>query len=171
MNHSFVHQDQIHSFSMGLKDGRLMAVIGETSYGIDFHEVTENRVSLIIEGQSFQIYTVRADEAIFVWVDGECYIFSIPGDDDAFSGGGERGAESELIIKAPMPGSLLKINVKQGDRIGEGQCLAIVEAMKMETELFSSVNGSVKKVHAKPGKQVDAGEIIIELERESVKKG
>ena len=68
------------------------------------------------------------------------------------------------IIKSPMPGSVVKINVKEGDEVHEGDILIIVEAMKMENELRSPGSMKVKKVHVKEGEQVEGFVPLIELE-------
>ena len=52
----------------------------------------------------------------------------------------------EVIIKAPMPGLITTIEVKQGDIVHQGSGLIILEAMKMENEIKSSVNGKIRKI-------------------------
>ncbi len=69
-----------------------------------------------------------------------------------------------MTITAPMPGCVIKVDVKEGDVVEEGKCLAIIEAMKMETGLYAAISGKVKKVRVVKGKQVNAGETLIELE-------
>ena len=67
---------------------------------------------------------------------------------------GHRGAKS---IKAPMPGTVLKINVKDGDHIRAGQVLLVLEAMKMENEITASENGTVANVKVSVGSTVATG--------------
>jgi biotin carboxyl carrier protein len=63
-----------------------------------------------------------------------------------------------------MPGMVVKLNVAEGDLVQKNQSLAIVEAMKMENELKSPIQGRVKKINGAPGDLVDAGTPLIELE-------
>ena len=72
--------------------------------------------------------------------------------------------ESESEVCAPMPGKILKIFVKVGEKIELKQNLVIVEAMKMENNITSSMKGIVKKINFKEGDLVDTGQPIIELE-------
>ena len=68
-----------------------------------------------------------------------------------------------------MPGKVVKILVKQGDRVEKSQGLVIVEAMKMENEIKSGSGAVVKKINFKEGDLVDAAVPIIELELEEEK--
>jgi biotin carboxyl carrier protein len=56
-----------------------------------------------------------------------------------------------------MPGKVVRVLVKQGDQVQEGQGLLVVEAMKMENELKSPRAGVVKELHAQEGQPVEAG--------------
>jgi acetyl/propionyl-CoA carboxylase alpha subunit len=67
-------------------------------------------------------------------------------------------------LTAPMPGLIVRINVKAGDRVGQGQGLVVMEAMKMENELRASSAGTVKHVHATVGSAVEKGMVLIEIE-------
>ena len=75
-----------------------------------------------------------------------------------------KGAEESAAVCPPMPGMVVKINVSEGDTVRRNQSLAIVEAMKMENELRSPIDGRVRRVHASAGDLVDTGNPIIELE-------
>ncbi len=63
-----------------------------------------------------------------------------------------------------MPGKVIKIHVSENDEVRKNQTLAIVEAMKMENEIKSGIDGVIKKIHASPGELVDAQAPIFELE-------
>lgn len=64
-------------------------------------------------------------------------------------------------VNAPMPGNILKIEVKQGDTVKAGQLLVILEAMKMENEIVAPKAGTVAQVVAKVGDKVDTGAALI----------
>ncbi len=75
-------------------------------------------------------------------------------------------ADKENIneIGASIPGKLVKLLVKEGDTVKTAQSLAVIEAMKMETNITAPVCGIVKKIYSDEGKQVTSGELLIELE-------
>ncbi|MBK9285484.1 MAG: acetyl-CoA carboxylase biotin carboxyl carrier protein subunit [Sphingobacteriaceae bacterium] len=66
-------------------------------------------------------------------------------------------------IKAPMPGMVLSILVKEGEEVKKGDALIILEAMKMENILKSPSDGLVKKVVANKGKAVEKNEVLIQF--------
>jgi len=66
-------------------------------------------------------------------------------------------------IAAPMTGTVLKLNVNPGDSVIKGQVLLILEAMKMENEIFAPHDGKVTSIHVGVGTSVDAGEALIDL--------
>ncbi len=70
------------------------------------------------------------------------------------------GAET---IKAPMPGSILKVQVNTGDAVKKGQVLCILEAMKMENEIISPRDGVVAAVMVQKGVSVNAGDGLVAL--------
>jgi biotin carboxyl carrier protein len=67
-------------------------------------------------------------------------------------------------VKAPMPGLVIKIFVEEGMNVIAGDRLVIVEAMKMENVLKSTVSGVVKKIIAKEGNAVDKDALLLEIE-------
>lgn len=66
-------------------------------------------------------------------------------------------------VNAPMPGIIVDVKVKVGQEIKEGDLVAIIEAMKMETELLATKAGVVSAINVTKGSQVDMGDAIITL--------
>ncbi|APM37766.1 pyruvate carboxylase [Clostridium kluyveri] len=71
--------------------------------------------------------------------------------------------DNEKEIGASIPGSVIKVLVKAGDEIEEGQTLIVIEAMKMETNVTASVPGVVEGVFVKEGQRVKTGELLVKL--------
>lgn len=67
-------------------------------------------------------------------------------------------------IKAPMPGTILDVKVSVGSTVSEGQVVAILEAMKMENDIPSSVSGKVVAVNVKKGDTVNSDDVIITVQ-------
>ncbi len=67
-------------------------------------------------------------------------------------------------IKAPMPGLVLEISVKEGQEVLEGEKLLILEAMKMENSIVIHANATIKTINIKKGQAVEKGQVLIELE-------
>ena len=73
------------------------------------------------------------------------------------------GAQGSIKVVAPMPGTILKLNVKVGDTLKANDLVCILEAMKMENEIFTAEGGVVKSIEAAQGASVNAGDVIITL--------
>ena len=66
-------------------------------------------------------------------------------------------------LKSPMSGKILKVLVKRGDLVKEGQLLCVIEAMKMENQIKSECDGSVENVKVQEGASVTSGEVLLSL--------
>lgn len=69
-------------------------------------------------------------------------------------------ATGETVV-APMPGNILRVEVKQGDTVKSGQLLVILEAMKMENEIVAPKDGTVAQVVTSKGAVVDTGSPLV----------
>ncbi len=66
-------------------------------------------------------------------------------------------------IKAPMPGTIVSVKVNVGDTVKNGDLIAVLEAMKMENEIFSSADGKVSGVSVSAGDAVNTGDVIVSI--------
>ena len=64
-------------------------------------------------------------------------------------------------VKAPMPGSILRVYVKPGDKVKAGDKLVVLEAMKMENEITAPEDGTVVSVPVSAGSSVAAGAVLV----------
>ncbi len=71
----------------------------------------------------------------------------------AVTGSGEK-------VDSPMPGTILKVNIAAGQTVKEGDLLVILEAMKMENEIFAPKGGTVTQVLVEKGASVDTGDVL-----------
>jgi len=67
-------------------------------------------------------------------------------------------------VEAPLPGTIVKINIKEGDAVNKGQVIMIMEAMKMENNILAEKDGVVNKVHVSEGESVLQGDLLVEIE-------
>ena len=79
-------------------------------------------------------------------------------------GGFETISSKEKSVLAPMPAKVVKVNCKAGERVKKGDMLIILEAMKMENEVLSPVDGAIKEVRVKEGASVSHEETMIVFE-------
>jgi len=135
-------------------EGRLMP--------IDAVEIAPNTLSILLDGQSFEIrVTPSPDGKLKLQIGSQEFTAEVI-DPRAWSGRrhGNVEAEGRQQIIAPMPGKVVRLLVQAGDHVEAGQGLLVVEAMKMQNEIRSPKSGTVERVLAKEGQPVIAGEIL-----------
>ena len=71
---------------------------------------------------------------------------------------------SDKVLRAPMPGRVIAIRVRPGDRVAAGDEVCVVEAMKMEQSIRAAQDGVVKGIFVQPMDSVGANDALIELE-------
>lgn len=79
---------------------------------------------------------------------------------------GQSSHEEESSLTAQFPGKVIKVLVKEGQKVAKGDSLLLMEAMKMEFNVESPVNGKVKKLLVAEGQQVLPGDQFIEMDNE-----
>jgi biotin carboxyl carrier protein len=149
-------------FEAEVKEGKngTEILINETLYRIDLSKQTHSGYrSIIVNGKSFEVYCEELGEAHFVlWIGHNSY-------DIRFGKALGTDSEEEIsVIHAPMPGLIAKLNVKEKDSVLKGDPLLILEAMKMQNELKSPKNGTIKEILVQEGTKVGIQDRLIILE-------
>jgi len=107
-----------------------------------------------------RVYAVVAGETTWVFHDGSVY--------EIASGNGTgtrlRGTQHHGSLMAPMPATVVTINVQPGDEVKRGDILIVLEAMKMELPVRAPGNGTVESIHCRPGELVQPGVSLIDLD-------
>jgi len=72
--------------------------------------------------------------------------------------------KGEKILKAPIPGTIMEVKVKEGSVVKDGDIVLTLEAMKMESDIHSNYSGKVSKIHVHKGDIVQEGDTLMEFE-------
>jgi biotin carboxyl carrier protein len=161
----FLLNDILQKISLEKKEGKYVFSDGQKTYDADIQHISPHQISILIDDVSFRIFIAKDKENRYFLIDGQQFVVKEPTEEaESFRKGEERTAEGMLLVKAPMPGKVIKICVAEKDEVRKNQTLAIVEAMKMENEIKASVDGTIKKIHVSAGDLVDSEKPLIELE-------
>lgn len=131
----------------------------------DYIKINNNHFKIKDNNTYKNCFVTENDKSIFVFIEGKTFHFDKIEEEQDFAGDDSASSSDREEVKPPMPGSVVKILVEAGQEVSDGDGLIIVEAMKMETTLYSSIGGIVTEVNVKEGEQVDADKIMILVEK------
>jgi biotin carboxyl carrier protein len=150
-----------------LDDGQV-TVNGQV-YDVDFESISGQPVySLLLDGGSYQADVYPGDEGLLqVLMRGVLYEVGVEDEREkrlSAAGGVGAVASGEYVLRAPMPGLVVGLPVKEGDSVKSGNVLLILESMKMQNELKSPRDGKVTRIQVKPGDSVEQRQILLTVE-------
>jgi biotin carboxyl carrier protein len=128
----------------------------------DIAEVSPNTFSFLLEGKSYEVrVTPSADGTLTVHACNREFTAEVI-DPRAWRGRrhGSIEAQGRQKILAPMPGKVVRVLVKPGEKVESGQGILVVEAMKMQNEIRSPKSGKVERVLVEEGQPVNAAEVL-----------
>jgi len=129
---------------------------------VDAVEISANSFSLIIGGRSYDAVVAGVDGTFQVLVNGVSFEISMLNPKELrHIAPSLFDAAGPVPVVAAMPGKVVKLLVKAGDRVHEGQGVAVIEAMKMQNELKSPKAGKIDQVNVIENQTVNAGETLV----------
>jgi propionyl-CoA carboxylase alpha chain len=143
------------------RDGAFVVRVADAEQRVRVHLAGAGRVDVDIDGRRVGASVERRGDLWFVHSShGDLEILELP----RFPLPG--AAEFQGGLKAPMPGKVLVVHVRQGEAVQKGQVLLILEAMKMEHRIAAPVAGTVEAVQVEANQQVANGQVLIVLKEE-----
>ena len=140
----------------------------EEKYSIDQKDFEEadNVISFLFKNNSYLVDTVADGTNYDVYTRGSYRSVKIFNDEmllhESLKSGKPLGGDTG--VTSGMPGKIIKVLVKEGDKVEEGTPLLIMEAMKMENEMKASGEATIKKILVSAGDNVETGATLIQFE-------
>jgi len=129
--------------------------------------VAGNRMSVISEGMSFDAAVAFSALSYEILINGILVKVEIEDPSRAkarqIQGQTNRPAAG-VEVRSPMPGMVVRLEVREGSRVEEGEGLLILEAMKMENEIKARAAGTVKKISVSERQIVDKGQLLLVIQ-------
>ncbi len=139
--------------------------IDSENFDFDFTKFDQNTYKINLNGQTKLCFVAEDNKSYYVFVDGEIYTFEKFDESEQEFVDTIGKNKTEEIIKPPMPGSVVKVLVENNQQVSEGDPIVIVEAMKMEITLYTTIDGVVKEINVSNGMQVDSDTVLVRIER------
>jgi len=144
--------------------------INNKDFEFDIIKNNENSFHIIMNNKSYNIDIVeknKENKEVIIKINGEKYTGKVSDELDVLlkkMGIDNLSSNKAKDLKAPMPGMVLDIFVKVGDEVKEGDNLIVLEAMKMENNLKSPIDGVIKEINCEKTKAVDKNTVLITFE-------
>lgn len=153
--------DVVHS------DGSIAVTYNGKNYTVDLQEIADGHYSVLLDNRSMTVQARPEEGGLAVVRRHVRYDVPILNqrrkmEREVFGGAGEGARANE--VKAPMPGMVLRLEVKPGDAVTPGQPLLVIEAMKMENEIRAVGAGTVAEILVKPDQAVERNDLLLRLE-------
>ena len=142
---------------------RYRVTIGSEVWEVDGRLTAQGIYSLLIGGVSYVADVFDEDGVCVVDVGAERYVVNVEEHTRYIirtKGGAGSGAAARTLV-APLPGRIVKVAVKPGDRVEKGATLLVIEAMKMENEFKAGASGTIAEVRVEPGQAVNGGDVLV----------
>ena len=149
----------------GGQDGRYRVAIGPDITDVDARQAAEGIWSLVIGTVSHVVDVSERDGVSIVEVDGETYRIRVEEETRyIIRTRGGKAATGGQVLKAPMPGKVVLVEVTVGQAVKPGDGLIVLEAMKMENEFKATVTGTVKEIRVRAGQAVNPGDPLVVID-------
>lgn len=129
---------------------------------IKIEKIDEYKFRIKSDKSELIAYGKKVKDKYFVNIEGRQYVFTEMEDEFA----AEIQNEDRAEITTPMPGNVVKIIAKLNDIVEDGDPLLVIEAMKMETTIYSPIKGIVKEINVAEKEQVDPVKYMMLIEKE-----
>lgn len=134
-------------------------------FDVNIGRMVDDKVDVVVNGKSLnvQIEIPQRSASKTPRIETKPHVVSAAESPDKTSPPGVAASIGKGDVLAPLPGLMLKILVKEGDKVSVGQTVAIMEAMKMENEIESPVTGVISKVAVSEGQNVLENDLIMKI--------
>ncbi len=153
-----------------LEQDKERLILNQEVFDGDIQSLGNNHFHILYQNRSYNAEIVKADyveKSFTIKINGNTYELSVQDRFDLLLeqlGMGKVSRQKLNDLKAPMPGLILDIVVKEGDKVKKGDNLLILEAMKMENMIKSTGEGTVKQIKVSKGDRVEKNHILIVFE-------
>ena len=161
MRMDFDYEGRTLSLELTPADESYRLTVEGQAFDVQILQARDGKMDLLIDGRRVTAFVSSDNGRRWVTVNGRTIVLNKSAGRRRSKGGRHQAAGG---LTAPMPGQVRAVDVKEGDMVGKGQTLLLLEAMKMEIRIQSPQKGVVRKLLVKPGQTVEREQLLIEME-------
>ncbi|MCF7803859.1 MAG: biotin/lipoyl-binding protein [Candidatus Marinimicrobia bacterium] len=151
-------------------NGRIMEIrLAESGDIIDYERISPTRYSVLLDGQSYLLQVEPNGAGFEVTHRNQSVDVILKDEVDLIReryGMGKKAAEMHGVVKAPIPGKVVEIEVEEGQTVAPDDGLMSLEAMKMENEIKAPIGGVIAKIHVQQNESIEKDTILLEIDSE-----
>ncbi|MFH2028786.1 MAG: biotin/lipoyl-containing protein [Nanoarchaeota archaeon] len=125
----------------------IIVTLDGKDYKVKVEENSEGKIKVHLNGKSYDVETKADIEKEIIW-----------------AGVKKSSQEGKSAVVAPLPGTVVSINIKVGDVVKEGDSLLKLVAMKMENDIVAQKNGVVKEIRVKKNESVNKDDVLVVID-------
>jgi 3-methylcrotonyl-CoA carboxylase alpha subunit len=144
---------------------RLRITVNDEESIVEVLHHGDGRLRALVDGEPVEAEIVARADGVLVSLRGETHVLSKPAPPAVDEAG--VGAETAASLTAPMPGTVVKVQVEEGQEVEEGQLLLVLEAMKMEQPVSAPHAGVVQSLPFEEGSLVPGGAVLVEVQEKA----
>ena len=155
--------DEVHEVNIERQDKDFLVEVDGESRLVNADKLEGEFYSILSEGVSYEVSVEVAGDGYIIrhGASEQQVQFTDPSRQAREMSGAKEGPQT---VESLMPGRVVRVLVKVGDKVTEGQGLVVVEAMKMENEIESPKDGTITDVKVEPGQTVESGGALVIVE-------
>lgn len=134
--------------------------IADRLFEVNCKRLESNCVELTVDGVTHILYAAQGDNKLFVHFAGRHWQLDIV---DSFGADDNDAGANSGRVRAPMPGVVIEQSVRLGDHVEAGQCLMLVESMKLQAEIKSPLAGVVSELNFTVSESFNKGDTLIDI--------
>lgn len=161
MHHAFKLGETEHNLEISRSADGYRLHLADQVVPFDLKTGADGRAWLTLDGAHHEVVIATKGDDVFVHFDGEAYQLRYEHPLKRLAAAGLGSAEDRVL--APMPGSIVSVQIKAGDTVTKGQTLLVMESMKMETTITAPRDGVIETVTYDKGQTFDRDALLLSL--------
>lgn len=150
-------------FEIDLDNGRETIEVrcNDKTRTLRIEEIDGDRIIAVVDDRPVAVELVQTAQGCTLYYQGGVYTLRIEDARTDRRGHGSRSSNTERTLRAPMPGIVLSIEVRPGQKVKKGAGLLVIEAMKMENEIRAPFDVEIKEIAVQVGESVNPDQALV----------